>query len=118
MDWFYFVRDHPDLEYDWVALSRHPNIIWEFVMHNATLPWDWGELTRHPNISIQTIIENTAFPWVYENIMDNPNLTFNDIIGYNPYIRVIDHVAYLSYGDYYLSCFAWDYARLSRNVIK
>ena len=62
MSFFQFVLDNPDKDWNWVWLSRNPNITWEFVQKNMDKPWDWDGLSQNTfgwNADRQRIIQRT-----------------------------------------------------------
>jgi hypothetical protein len=46
MDWFDYIAQHPDKNWNYYYLSKNPNITWEHVQYNpdkncdSTITWD------------------------------------------------------------------------------
>ena len=111
-----FLQEHPDLNWDWDALTKNrafkindlenknlpwtdnltnnPNITPDYLIKNKLMdPIHWNVVSRY--MSIKYIMDNKHLPWNYYNLSLNENLTLDDIKN-NPDIH-------------------WNYSNLSRN---
>ena len=78
-----FIQENPDKDWDWVSISKNPNITWDIIRENLDKPWNWMCISMNPNITIDIINENIDNPWDWHCISKNPNITM-DIINENP----------------------------------
>lgn len=69
----------PNKDWDWISISKNPNITEEFVLSHLELPWRWEHL--HSKISIKIIQNNPELQWDYSWI-NNLFLTKEDINTY------------------------------------
>ena len=46
-EWFQFILDNPDKEWDYGRLSINPNITWDIVKSNPDKPWDYDILYQN-----------------------------------------------------------------------
>jgi hypothetical protein len=44
-EYFQFILDHPDINWDWYAISRNPNLNWDVVQNNPNKPWNYSNLS-------------------------------------------------------------------------
>jgi len=74
------ILEFPKKGWNWISLSKNPNIDWEFVEANQQFPWDYGYMAENPNISIKIIITNPDKEWGYYKLLRNPSITWEDIL--------------------------------------
>ena len=68
-------------EWNWVYVSKNPNITWDIIQScsatsssNPDKPWDWYSLSLHPNITLSIIQNNPDRPWDWCSLSMNPNI--------------------------------------------
>jgi hypothetical protein len=87
---FEFIKEYPNIPWDWEKISKHPSITLEIVNENPTLPWDWDYLMENPNITPEFIIENKHLPWELSEfgyaMSKNPHFTYDCIKKYENYL--------------------------------
>ena len=42
-----FIEDNPDKPWNWVGLSRNPNITIDIVLAHPDKPWNWNDLSQN-----------------------------------------------------------------------
>ena len=40
-EWFKFIKEHPDKDWDWDIISQNPNITWDIIQNNLDKNWDF-----------------------------------------------------------------------------
>ena len=81
--WIKFIKDNPDKNWDWRAISCNPNITWKIIQDNPNMSWEWYAISAHPNITFDIVQNNPDEPWDWKHLSDNPNINF-DIVKNNP----------------------------------
>jgi len=79
------------MPWDWLHVSRNPNISWDIIKNNPTKRWFWSNISKNPSITLDIIQSNLVGPsethmlwlWNWYEISMNPNITW-DIIKENP----------------------------------
>ena len=84
-EWFQFVLDNPQINWDYWYLSSNPNITWEIVKNNPEQEWDYEQFSVNPNITWDIVKFNDHLDWNYYRVSCNPNITW-EIIQNNPQI--------------------------------
>ena len=73
---FEHILEHPEIDWDWCNISRHPYITWDTIQANPDKPWNWGGISENPNITWDIIQENPNIPWdlfgISRNKMNEP----------------------------------------------
>ena len=86
-----FIKDHPDILWNFAQISKHKNITFDIVNRNPEIPWAWEYLMHNPNITPEFIIEHEHLPWKLSDfsyaMSENPNLTYDCMKKYKNYIR-------------------------------
>ena len=79
-----FIENHPDKEWNWVGLSRNPNITFDIVLAHPDKPWEWYGLSLNPNITFDNVIAHPDKPWIWGwyGLSGNPNITFDLVLSY------------------------------------
>ncbi len=98
LDMIYQFKNVHFQQFDWCAISKHPNIQMSHVLNNLSLPWDWRNMSSNPNlnfdmvlkfirnwdwkelsvhksITISDVEKCPGAPWVWEKLSANPSLT-------------------------------------------
>jgi hypothetical protein len=64
---------------DWITISSHPSITWDYIVNNPELPWAWEGISMNPNITWAIIEAHPEKPWCWNYISYNPNITWSII---------------------------------------
>lgn len=102
-----FIDAHPNMDYDWYALSLKPNLTYDFVVKYILadkpwnyegltftcssfimdlidrfpkIRWDWTYLSKEGPINIDFVVRHPKQRWVWKLLTKNPNITLNDIL--------------------------------------
>ena len=78
-----FVEDNPDKPWDWIALSRNPNITFDIVQTNPDKPWDWNGLSMNPNITFDNVLSYPEQSWNWYGLSQNPNITIDNVLSHS-----------------------------------
>ena len=85
-----FIKEHPEILWDFEQISKHKNITFEIVNSSPELSWDWNCLMENPNITPEFILENKHLPWELSEfgyaMSENPNFTYDCIKKYESYL--------------------------------
>ena len=85
-----FIKEHPEILWDFEQISKNKNITFEIVNSNPELSWDWNCLMENPNITPEFILENKHLPWELSEfgyaMSENPNFTYDCIKKYESYL--------------------------------
>jgi hypothetical protein len=73
------VLAHTDIAWDWICVSRHPDVTMDVVQQRPELPWSFDGLSANPNIRAAYIRANTQYSWSYAMLSQNRNLTEADV---------------------------------------
>lgn len=100
------VIDHPDLGWDWHALSRNKNITMKDVIDHPDLPWIWGfaglssnpsiraidmilhadkpwywfVLSNKADVTLELVKKHWEMPWNWKELSMHPNITYQQIM--------------------------------------
>ena len=66
-----FIQENPDKPWNWMYISKNPNITWDIIKENPDKPWDWMYISMNPNITMDIIRENPDKPWEWNYISYN-----------------------------------------------
>ena len=66
-----FIEKHPEKPWDWVDISRNPNITMEFIEKHPEKDWNWYWISRNPNITMDIIEKHPEKPWNWDGISKN-----------------------------------------------
>lgn len=114
-----FVLANRDNSWDWLALSKNPNISVREIINSPELPWAWFHVSGNPNIRIQDVVDNLDKDWRWDQLSWNPGFSIVDVlstpqlpwdwrgVSLNPEITFADVLAHPE-------C-PWNYNYLSRN---
>ena len=69
--YFRFIEKHFDKPWNWVELSRNPNITWDIMEANPDKPWVWYSLSCNPNITMDNVEANLNKPWNWNSLSSN-----------------------------------------------
>lgn len=61
--------------WDFVPISKRPDITIDFVKRHLDRFWDWAALSAHRNITYEDVVSNKELGWQYKHLSRNPNLT-------------------------------------------
>ena len=64
-NWFDYIKENPDKDWNYINLSLNPNITWEIVQSNPDKPWNYKCLSKNQNITWEIVQENPDKPWKY-----------------------------------------------------
>lgn len=87
----YCIENKLEIKEDFLSLyelSKNPNITWKFVLEHPEIPWNYSAMTENPNITWEIIRDNYNIrtPLFGPGMVENPNITL-DIIQQNPHIQ-------------------------------
>ena len=66
-----FIEDNLEQPWDWIALSRNPNITFDIVQTHPNKPWDWDSLSQNPNITFDNVLSYPDKPWEWGCLSQN-----------------------------------------------
>ena len=75
----YLLEKYPEKPWDWLEISRNPNITMEDIERHPEKPWDWYYISNNPNITMEMIEKYPEKPWSRWGISINPNITIKFI---------------------------------------
>jgi hypothetical protein len=68
--WFQFILDNPEEEWDYIELSTNPNTTLRIIKNNSDLPWDYSWLSCNCNVTWEFIQKNPDKPWDYNHVSE------------------------------------------------
>ena len=74
-----FVRQNPQLNWDFEILARNPN----FNETDIDLEFSAYYFSSNPNLSLSTVLTYPRYGWNYNSISANPSITFETIEEYS-----------------------------------
>ena len=75
-EWFQYILDNPDKRWDYIELSKNPNITWEMVQAHPHIQWYYSILSSNPNITWEIVQANPDKPWNYYWLSINTQTKF------------------------------------------
>lgn len=121
------VLRHPELGWDWHAMTLRNNVSVDFMLAHRQLPWNWESIStkfapdQSPSLTLSHVVENPWLPWRWEIISFRHDVVTLDTVLQHP------HLPWSWSG---VSCnsnvtedivsarpdLPWDYACLARNT--
>lgn len=77
------IQVHPEKPWYWPSICENPNITWDIIQSHPEKEWHWSTLSKHPNITWDIIHTHPEKEWDWENVLRNPNLTW-EIVDAHP----------------------------------
>ena len=75
----YLLQKYPNRPWNWLVISRNPNLTMEMIEKLPNKPWDWYSISYNPNITTEDIEKYPNKPWNWYGISANPNITIKFI---------------------------------------
>ena len=71
------IKENIDKPWNWLSVSRNPNVTWEIIQANPQVPWNSFGVSCNKNITMDIVQEHLrSFKWNPLGLSRNPNLTF------------------------------------------
>ena len=70
-NWFDYIKENPDKDWDHRGLSENPNITWEIIQSNPDKKWNYNSLSLNPNITWEIVKTNPDKDWSYYLLSSN-----------------------------------------------
>ena len=80
------IEKYPNKRWDWLSISKNPNITMEIIEKYPNKPWSWWGVSANPNITVDIIEKYPDKPWKWKSpleitprgdLSENPNITLN-----------------------------------------
>ena len=70
-NYWQFIIDNPDKDWNWNLISENPNITWEIIQNNSDKPWSRNKILSNKNITWEIIQNNFDKKWCWKYISIN-----------------------------------------------
>src|SRR5271170_5620111 len=62
------IQRYPNLLWNWMAISRNPNITLDIIERHPEMPWQWDAVAHNPNITCQFVLDHLHETWDWYHI--------------------------------------------------